>query len=132
MEVVELEVETIPYYNLGDLEATPEQSQETELIHEEVQHEEDVVTQEPASPKFSIKNIVQTEVCWDGIQKRDTATQEPIFLKSFVEGDTQTEVTTILMTEDAATQEPTFSITFSEASTQTKIGATLMEKDVVT
>ena len=75
---------------------------------------------------------MQTEVCWDGIQKTNTATQEPIFLKSFVDAATQTEVATILMKKYAATQEPTFSITFAEAATQIEIVAALMEKDVVT
>ena len=44
METIKSVVDTIPDYNLGDLEETPEQSQDTELIQEEVQQEEDVVT----------------------------------------------------------------------------------------
>ena len=87
-------VETIPDYNLGDLEETLEQSQDIELIQEEVQQEEDVFTQKPASPKFSVKDTVQTEDSWDGTQKRDTVTQEPVFLKSLVDVATQTQVAT--------------------------------------
>ena len=44
MEIVKPVVDTIPDYNLGDLEETLEQSQDIELIQEEVQQEEDVVT----------------------------------------------------------------------------------------
>ena len=101
METVEPVVDTIHYYNLGDVEEIPEQSQDIELIQEEFQHEEDVVTQEPTSPKFYVEETVHTEGCWYGNQKRDTITKELVFLKSFVDAAMQTEVST--MKEDVVT-----------------------------
>ena len=61
MEAFEPEVDIIPYHNLEDLEETPEQSQDTELIHEEVQQEEDVVTQEPTSSNTLVEVATQME-----------------------------------------------------------------------
>ena len=58
METFKPVVDTIPDYNLRDLEETLEQCQDMKLIEEEVQQEEDVVTQEPTSPKFSVEDTV--------------------------------------------------------------------------
>ena len=44
LEANELEIDKIPDQNLEDLDETPGHSQETELVQEESQHEEDVVT----------------------------------------------------------------------------------------
>ena len=64
LEVSELEVETIPDLNLGVLTMTPEQSQDTELVEGELQQQEnvevdqDVVTQEPTSSE----NLAETPI----------------------------------------------------------------------
>ena len=61
-------------------------------------HNNSPFTQEPTSPKFSDADTVHTKGCWDGTQKRDIVTQEPVFLKSFVDANTQIEFATILVT----------------------------------
>ena len=64
MEAIELEVETIPDLNLEVFTMTPEQSQDTKLVEgenqqqENVEAEQDVVTQEPTS----LGNLVDTPI----------------------------------------------------------------------